>query len=355
MHVLIAGCGWLGTAVARELLARGDRVTGLCASAAGAARLQALALGDPDTPATHRQATGPGASDTYATRLQATGLGASDTHAARLQATGPGASDTPAAHRQATGPGASDTPPAGQRRRGLEPLAIDLAEPGAAERLPEDLDAILALQSARGPGEPSYRRAYLDANRALLAAARRAKVRAFVYTGSTGIFGQRDGSDVTEATPPAPATAEGRVLLEAETALLASGAPARILRLSGLYGPGRLWLVDGVAQGRIALGPGDGAWLNACHQDDAVAALLAVLDRGRDGAVYHATDACPLRRREAIAFIAERLGIPAPTSLAARDPLAPDRRVLGERTREELGLRLRWPSLREGLAPLLGG
>lgn len=271
MHVLIAGCGWLGLAAARALAARGDRVTGVRSSPAGAAQLRAA---------------------------------------------------------------------------GVQPLELDLADPASAARIPADVDAILALQAARGGGEAAYQRAYLDANATLLAA--RARVRAFVYTGSTGVFGQRDGSDVDEATPPAPTTPEGLVLAEAERRLRA--ADARVLRLSGLYGPGRLWVLDGVASGRMGLGPGDGAWLNSCHQDDAVTALLAVLDRGRDGAVYHGSDAWPLRRREVVTFVAGRLGRTPATTPA---PPGPDRRVLATRTREELGFRLRWPSLLEGLAPYL--
>lgn len=280
MHVLVAGCGWLGTALARALLLRGDRVTGVRSDPGRAEALRPL---------------------------------------------------------------------------GIAPLALDLADPAQAAALPADLDAVVACQSSGGEGEAPYRRAYLDANRTLLAAARERPVRAIVYTGSTGLFGQRDGSDVDETTPPAPATASGRILAEAEGLLLAAageGLPVRILRLTGLYGPGRTWMIDRVARGLFAQGPGDDAWMNACHQEDAVAALLAVLDRGRDGAVYHATDAVPMRRREVVAFVAERLGIPPPRAERSAPADGPNRRIHGERTRAELGLALRWPSLREGLAPL---
>ena len=279
MHVLIAGCGWLGSAVATRLVARGDRVTGI--------------------------RTDPGRAELL-------------------------------------------------RGLGVEPLVLDLAEAGAASRLPEDVDAVLALQSARGGGEAAYRRAYLDVNRTLLGWAAGRGLQAFVYTGSTGLFGQRDGGDVLETTPPTPSTPEGAVLLEAERAMAeaaAKGIPARILRLSGLYGPGRLWLLDRVARGAMPLEPGDGPWMNFCHQEDAALAVLAALDRGRDGAVYHATDERPMRRREVVTWVAERLGVAVPPPGAA--PPGPDRRILGERTRRELGLDLRWPTLQEGLAPYL--
>lgn len=281
MHALVAGCGWLGTAVARALLARGDRVTGVRSDAARAEALRPL---------------------------------------------------------------------------GIAPLALDLADPASAAALPADLDAVVACQSSGAEGEGPYRRAYLEANRTLLAAARARPVRALVYTGSTGLFGQRDGSEVDEGTPPAPATPGGRVLAEAEALLLEAvgqGQPVRILRLSGLYGPGRTWMIDRVARGLFSLGAGDEAWMNSCHQEDAVAAVLAALDRGRDGAVYHATDAEPMRRREVVTFVAGRLGIPPPRAERSAPADGPSRRIRGERTRAELGLTLRWPSLREGLAPFL--
>lgn len=240
------------------------------------------------------------------------------------------------------------------RLLGVEPLVLDLADPGAAARIPSGVDAILALQSARGEGEAAYRRAYLEANYTLLDAARRQAVGAFVYAGSTGLFGQRDGTDVQEDTPPMPGTPTGEILLEAERAILAAvaqGIPARIVRLSGLYGPGRLWIIDRVRRGLMTLGPGDAAWMNACHQDDAVTTLLAVLDRGRNGGLYHATDALPMRRGEVITFVAGRLGFQVGRSASGISFAGPNRRILGVRTRQELGITCRWPSLREGLGP----
>jgi nucleoside-diphosphate-sugar epimerase len=277
MHVLVAGCGWLGTAIGRALLARSDRVTGICRSPASAAALAPL---------------------------------------------------------------------------GITPLAVDLTAPGAAARLPT-ADAIVACQAAGGDGAAAYRAAYVDANRTLLAAAQTG-ARAFVYTSSTGVFGQRDGGDVDETTPPQPASATAQVLVEAEQlvcAAAAGGLRACCVRLSGLYGPGRYGIVERVRAGRLALGAGDGAWMNFCEQADAVAFVLAALDRGRGGAVYHGSDAAPPRRREVVEWIAARLGI-APLRADGAVP-GPDRRVLSAWTRRELGVELRHPSFREGLTAAL--
>lgn len=287
MHVLVAGCGWLGGALSRALLARGDRVTAVRRDAGRLEELRAL---------------------------------------------------------------------------GVAPLALDLADPASVARLPSSVEAIVACQAAGADGVEPYRAAYLRANETLLAAAGSLRLRGFVYTGSTGVFGQRDGSDVDEGTPPAPASPAAEVLVEAERLLLTAakrGVPARIVRLSGLYGPGRAGIVDRVRSGALALGPGDDAWVNFCHLDDAVGAVVAALDRGRDGAVYHGTDAHPARRREVVEWIAARLGVGPPRTGggdgAAAGRGGANRRILGERTRRELSLTLAFPSFREGLAPLVAG
>ena len=138
--------------------------------------------------------------------------------------------------------------------------------------------------------------------------------------------------------------------------MLAAGAQkvrACVVRFSGLYGPGRAGIIDRVKNGRLALGPGDDAWMNFCHRDDAVALVLAILDGGTRAGIYHGSDAFPTRRRDVVRWIAERLGIEPPCATAPIETRATNRRVLGVATRRELGVSLRYPSFREGLEPLL--
>jgi nucleoside-diphosphate-sugar epimerase len=238
---------------------------------------------------------------------------------------------------------------------GVEPLALDLSAPGALQRLPRDLDAIVACQSAGADGPDAYRRAYVDSCRTLVDALRAGgRTGVLLYTGSTGVFGQRDGSDVDEETPVAPASAAAEVLVEAERVVLGGGGEGvrtMVVRLSGLYGPGRTWPVDRVRAGLIALGPGDATWLNLCHLDDAVSAVVAGLARGEAGSVYHASDAEPVRRRDLVRWVSSRLGIPPPhLPEGAAAPALPDRRILASRTRAALDLELRYPTFREGLS-----
>lgn len=278
MHVLVAGCGWLGTAIARRLLARGDRVTGIRREPARAVALASI---------------------------------------------------------------------------GVTPLALDLAVPGA-ERLVPEVEAVVACQSAASDAEADYRRAYLDANAALLAAARRVGARAFVYTGSTGVFGEEDGSDVHESSPVSPATANGAVLALAERLVLGAAQPGlrtSVVRLAGLYGPGRVGILERVRSGALSLGPGDETWMNFCHLEDAASFVLAALDRSAGG-IHHGCDAHPARRREVVEWIAARLGVPPGRSEGGRR--GPNRRVLSAVTREVLGVTLAYPSFQEGLGELIG-
>jgi nucleoside-diphosphate-sugar epimerase len=284
MHVLIAGCGWLGRGLASELLSRGHRVTGVRRS--------------------------------------------------------------PEAEREL-------------REAGIEPRILDLASPATAAGLPRDVDAVIACQSATVSTAEAYRTAYVDATRTLLAAAERMpSPPRFVFTSSTGVFGQSDGGIVDETTAVAPAGATAEVLVEAERLVLDAaslGIPACVVRLSGLYGPGRTGVIERVRRGALALGPGDDTWTNWCHLDDAVATVLAALERGRAGAVYHASDPSPARRSEVVRWVAARLGIEPPrgsagTQSAPGNRRGANRRIAADRTRAELDLTPLHPSFREGLS-----
>lgn len=279
MHVLVAGAGWLGSALVEALVARGDRVTAVRRSAE---RLLLL------------------------------------------------------------------------ERLGASALPLDLAATRSPERVPADVDAIVACQAAHRDSPEAYRTAYVDVNRNLVEVARRGAGRRLVYTSSTGVFGQADGSDVDETTPPMPTSAAAQVLVDAERVVLeaaSTGVHACVLRLSGLYGPGRHGILERVRSGALGVGPGDRAWMNFCHRDDAVAFVLAALDRGRAGAVYHGSDAQPASRADVARWIADRLGIDPASGVAAGGP---NRRIMSERTRAELGVELRHRSFRDGLAGVAG-
>ncbi len=273
-HVVVAGCGWLGTAIARELVAQGHRVTGIRRNPERAAELALL---------------------------------------------------------------------------GIAPLVLDLTHPQAHLALPADTTAIVACQSARSDTAEGYKSAYVLANQTLLRAAARVPLQALVYTGSTGVFGQRDGSEVNEFTEPSPASTTAEVLVEAELALrhaALAGIPTRIVRLSGLYGPGRWGTLQRIRAGTLALGPGDTAYMNYCHQADAVQVVLGALTRGKDGAIYHGSDAHPPQRCEVVRWLAAQLEVQPGES--ATGTAGPNRRISSAWTRQTLGLTLRYADFKSG-------
>lgn len=277
MKVLIAGCGWLGLAVARTLVARGDRVVGIRRDPGAAAELETA---------------------------------------------------------------------------GVEPLIVDLLRPEALQQLPDDVEAVVACLAPGARGTKTYERTYLDAVRTLLDAYARRETRSFVYTGSTGVFEQTDGSEVSERTAVLPASDTAHVLVRAEQQVLAraKSCPTCVVRLSGLYGPGRFGVVDRVREGRLALGPGDDAWLNFCHRTDAARSVVAALDRGRAGDIYHASDATPVRRRDLILWVADRFGFdPGRAPEGPATAATPNRRVGAAWSRKQLDVALAYPSYREGL------
>ena len=282
MHYLVAGCGWLGSEVARRLVARGDRVTALVRTDESARRLRAL---------------------------------------------------------------------------GLEAYALDVTAERAWD-VPPSCDGVVSAIAAAGPAVADYRRAYVEATRRMLESEVARNV-PFVYVSSTGVLGRSDGSWVDEATPASPADANSEVLLAAERLVLeATSLAARpiVVRCSGLYGPGRSGVIERVRSGALAWGAGDDAWMNFSHRDDAATVVIAALDRGEAGSIYHATDATPSTRHDVVAWIAGRLGVePGRSDAAGSWPgrSRPNRRVSGEATRRELDLSLAYPSFREGLAPLL--
>ncbi|MBI2824947.1 MAG: SDR family oxidoreductase [Planctomycetia bacterium] len=180
-----------------------------------------------------------------------------------------------------------------------------------------------------------------------------------IHTSSTGVYGDCAGDWVDEQTPCFPDRPGGRACLAAEEALRAHprGANAVILRLAGIYGPGRVPRAETLASGRpIPAAPK--AWLNLIHVDDAATVILAA-ETIAGPRVFVVSDGNPVSRREYYRELARLMGLveprfiePAPASRLARRA-AGDKRASNARLVDELGIRFAHPSYREGLASIL--
>lgn len=168
-------------------------------------------------------------------------------------------------------------------------------------------DFIVHCASSGRGGAEAYERVYVGGVRRLRQAFPEARL---LFTGSTSVYAQTDGSWVDEASPAEPDRETGRRLLEAERIALAEGG--NVLRLAGIYGPGRSVLLRKFREGSAVLEAGGGRWINQIHRDDAVGALAAVMERGLRGEVYNVADNQPATQREVYGWIAEFLDAPLP-------------------------------------------
>jgi nucleoside-diphosphate-sugar epimerase len=184
------------------------------------------------------------------------------------------------------------------------------------------------------------------------------------YLSTTGVYGDRGGGWVDERSALTPSGERGRRRVAAEAAWLElqrrHGLPLHVFRLAGIYGPGRSAL-DTVRQGRAQRIDKPGQVFSRIHVADLVAVLRASMARPDPGAVYNVCDDDPAPPEAVIAYACERLGVapppPVPFAEAALSPMArsfydDNKRVDNRRIKEQLGVRLRYPSYRDGLAAL---
>jgi len=243
------------------------------------------------------------------------------------------------------------------RAAGIEPLRADITEPATLATIAPAFDWVVNCVAASGGSPEEYRRTYLEGTRNLLAWLGTRPPRRFVYTSSTGVYAQNDGSVVTEDAPVQAATPTAAALLAAEQLLLDAarerGFPAVILRLSGIYGPGRGYWLRQFLAGEARL-EGDGRRvLNMIHRDDVVGAILAALECGQPGRVYNVSDDEPVTQRDLFAWLARAFNRPMPppapvASSGERRRGLTSKRVSNARLRAELGCVLRYPTFREG-------
>jgi nucleoside-diphosphate-sugar epimerase len=219
-------------------------------------------------------------------------------------------------------------------------------------------DAVLVSAAPDEDGDP-----VLGALHDTLAAA--PGLRRMVLLSTIGVYGDHGGAWVDETTAPAPTHERARERVAAEQAWQAFGLqrqiPVAILRLAGIYGPGQNALVN-VRLGRARNIAKPGQVFNRIHVADIAQAIDAAFAHGADG-VVNVTDDAPTPPGDPIVFAARLLGIVPPPEIPFAEavttmtPLAAsfyaeNRRVRNERLKHALGVTLRYPSYREGLAAL---
>jgi nucleoside-diphosphate-sugar epimerase len=239
---------------------------------------------------------------------------------------------------------------------GVEPFIADISRPEFMRPSGRFDWVIFTAAARRGDSMEGYRLVYVDGMRRVLAQFATEPPAKFVYTSSTSVYGQQDGSLVKETSPTEPRSATATVLLEAERLVLAAtkaGIPAVVLRVAGIYGDDRLPLLDRVLKNEVRIEGRGTRHLNMIHRDDVVSSILAALRDGRAGECYNVVDNEPVTEIHFYTWLAEALGKWVPPSIPVEtDPNrlreAVDRKVSNRRLTMELGCQLIYPNFRLG-------
>ena len=223
-----------------------------------------------------------------------------------------------------------------------KPAQVAKCGPAAA-----GFNAVVLCASSSGGDAEMYRKVYLDGARNLLETFRRSKL---LFTSSTSVYAQRDGSWVTEESDAKPMRETSRVLLETERLVLADSGV--VARLAGIYGPGRSALLNKFLKGTAIIDPENDRFVNQVHRDDIASALLLLLSREAEGAqIYNVVDDQPILQSECYRWLAQRLNRPLPPigrSMQERKRGDSNKRVSNAKLRA-LGWTARYPTFPEAM------
>lgn len=227
-------------------------------------------------------------------------------------------------------------------------LGADLTRADTLLSLPTGITQLVYLPAPGAREQTAYRAIYVDGLRNLLNALDRTSLQRVLFVSSSAVYGEHAGAWVDESTPTAPLGFNGEILLEAERWLLAQPLRAMVLRLAGLYGPGRMQWVERLRAGQMTAPRAPTHWANRMHVDDAAAAVVHLLGVSEPESLYLGADDTPQPLDELYDYLAALIGAssvpegPAPAGVGSKR--LNNARLLGS------GFRCRWPDAREGYA-----
>jgi nucleoside-diphosphate-sugar epimerase len=247
-------------------------------------------------------------------------------------------------------------------QRGIDSVEGDLDRPGTLRFLPKNPAALyyFAPPPAQGEGDPRLA-ALLDALDA------QALPRCVVYISTSGVYGDCGGAWIDEEWPLNPRSERGKRRAAAESCLrvwgTANGVDCVMLRVPGIYGPGRL-PIERIQRGVPVVRLEESPWSNRIHADDLAQICFLSARRGKAGGVYNVSDGQPSTMTEYFLKVADTFDLPRPPIISmeeARRVLGPgilsfleeSKRLDNRRMLQELGVALRYPNIAVGLAACL--
>ncbi len=202
---------------------------------------------------------------------------------------------------------------ASKSENGIALSSVDVSDADAVLHHAFPADLVVHCASSGGGGAYAYRATYYQGAVNLLRAFPHAR---FLFTSSTSVYAQNDGSRVSETSPALPQRETGRILRETEELVLQRDGV--VLRLGGIYGPGRSALLRAMREGKAAMSDED-HYVNQVHRDD-IASAIVLLALTRDlptPRIFNVVDNTPALRNEIISWLASHLQTPLPAGAAA--------------------------------------
>jgi len=242
-------------------------------------------------------------------------------------------------------------------RAGITPLVADVTRMETLTALPGSFDWVVNTVSSNKGGEEEYRAIFVEGTRNLIQWLSATPPKKFVYTSSTSVYGQTDGSLVKESSATQPPTETARLLVETEKILLEAVQshrfPAVVLRVAGIYGPGRGHLFHQFLRNEVRIAGKGERLINMIHVDDLVGCIIAALRNGRPGEIYNAVDDEPVPQLHFFRWLSETLGKWMPPFAtegeeAVRKRGLTQKKVSNRKARMELGWQLKYPTFRQG-------
>lgn len=248
---------------------------------------------------------------------------------------------------------------------GCEVVIDELASAAWHGKIPGGADFVLDCVSSGGGGAEAYQRSYVEGMQSILGWAKSSGgVGTLLYTSSTSVYPQSGGARVEEDASTEGAGETSRILIEAEN-LLRGAAPDAvrrwlILRLAGIYGPGRHHLLDQLRDGETEMGGRGEHRLNLIHRDDVVSAVLAAFAASPEESaneIFNLADNGAASRADVVGWLAAQLGCAAPrftdSAVVGRRAVTPDRVIVNDKIKAVLGWRPRYPDFRSGYRAIL--
>jgi len=245
------------------------------------------------------------------------------------------------------------------RAAGVTPIRGDLDDRKSLRRIAALADHVLHFAPPPGEGETDPR-----TQRLLSALGRGSLARTLVYISTSGVYGNCHGEVVTETHPARPNNTRAKRRADAEARLRRFGRRGTrvcLLRAPGIYAQDRM-PAERVKKGLPAIVAQDDVYTNHIHAEDLARLALAALFHGRPNRLYNAVDDSGLKMGDWFDVVADHLGLPRPPRMsrdeviaavtpAMRTFLTESRRLSNQRIKSELGFRLRFPTVRQGLLP----